>query len=188
MDRLSAPDDLDQLTRLTSPRSWLLLGALGGVLAAVGLWSVFGTIPLTVSGKGLLESNSLPMHQLHGVLYLPFDEAAHVQPGMSVHLAPLAGYDQQPAEVVAYVDTVGTLPATYHQMLQRLGNEAYVGLLAEQGALIEVRFSVNPDQQHMPAHLAESASQALPVQAGQPINGTVTLARQKPLSFMFPTK
>ena len=52
--RLSSPERLDRLMQVVSPRDWLPLGGLA-VFAVLGvLWSVFGNIPITVTGKGVL--------------------------------------------------------------------------------------------------------------------------------------
>ncbi|MEM6614262.1 MAG: NHLP bacteriocin system secretion protein [Cyanobacteria bacterium P01_C01_bin.72] len=54
LDRLSSPEKLDQTLKVVNPRAWLPL-ATAGSLAVVALsWSVFGRIPLTVSGRGVL--------------------------------------------------------------------------------------------------------------------------------------
>jgi hypothetical protein len=54
LDRLSSPEQLDQLMQVTSPRGWIALAALGLLLLAGLLWGIFGTIPTTAEGEGLL--------------------------------------------------------------------------------------------------------------------------------------
>jgi hypothetical protein len=54
LDRLSSPEQLDQLMQVTSPRGWIALGALGLLLLAGLLWGLFGTIPTTAEGQGRL--------------------------------------------------------------------------------------------------------------------------------------
>jgi HlyD family secretion protein len=54
LDRLSSPEELDQLMQVTNPRAWLALMALGLLLLAAILWSIFGVIPTRISGKGIL--------------------------------------------------------------------------------------------------------------------------------------
>ena len=54
LERLSSPEQLDQLMQVTSPRRWLALGAVGLLLAGVVFWSVFGSIPTTAQGQGIL--------------------------------------------------------------------------------------------------------------------------------------
>ncbi|MBR8833622.1 MAG: NHLP bacteriocin system secretion protein [Stigonema ocellatum SAG 48.90 = DSM 106950] len=54
LDRLSSSERLDKLMQVVSPKDWLPLGGLA-IFGAIGvLWSVFGSIPITVTGKGVL--------------------------------------------------------------------------------------------------------------------------------------
>ncbi len=54
LELLSSPERLDRLMQVVSPKDWLPLGGIVvfGVLGV--LWSVFGNIPITVTGKGVL--------------------------------------------------------------------------------------------------------------------------------------
>ena len=54
LDRLSSPERLDRLMQVVSPKDWLPLGGLAvfGILGV--LWSIFGNIPIGVTGKGVL--------------------------------------------------------------------------------------------------------------------------------------
>lgn len=52
--RLSSPEQLDQLMEVTDTKAWVGLAAIGVILLAALTWSVFGTIPTTVQGQGML--------------------------------------------------------------------------------------------------------------------------------------
>ena len=54
IDRLSSPEQLDSLVRVTSPRGWIALCGIGLLIAAVLYWGFFGTLSTTVSGQGVL--------------------------------------------------------------------------------------------------------------------------------------
>ena len=54
LQRLASPDQLDRLMQLTRPRAWIALASLGFLLLAAATWAVFGTIPTTVQGQGVL--------------------------------------------------------------------------------------------------------------------------------------
>lgn len=54
LERLSSPEQLDQLLQVTNPRGWLALGALGAVLLASLAWAVLGSIPTEAAGEGIL--------------------------------------------------------------------------------------------------------------------------------------
>ena len=54
LERLSSPEQLDQLLQVTDPRGWLALAALGALLLASLTWGVFGSIPTEATGEGIL--------------------------------------------------------------------------------------------------------------------------------------
>ena len=78
MDRLSSPEQLDQLTQVTNPRSWLALLGFGVVIAVVLGWGVLGSMPESVSGTGMLLKSG-------GVLEVDAPAAGQVT-DISVHV------------------------------------------------------------------------------------------------------
>jgi HlyD family secretion protein len=54
LERLSSPEQLDQLLQVTDPKGWLALGALGAVLLSAVAWGVWGSIPTESTGEGIL--------------------------------------------------------------------------------------------------------------------------------------
>ena len=58
LEKLSNPEQLDTELRITSPLSWLALLGAALAAAAVILWSIFGTLPETVSVSGMVVSQT----------------------------------------------------------------------------------------------------------------------------------
>lgn len=56
LDRLSSPEQLDRLIRVSDPVGWLALGTVTFLLAAIVAWGIWGKIPDQVDGKGILIS------------------------------------------------------------------------------------------------------------------------------------
>jgi hypothetical protein len=54
LDRLSSPEELDQLMQVTTPKGWLALIGLGTILVMALIWGIFGSIPTKVDGQGIL--------------------------------------------------------------------------------------------------------------------------------------
>jgi len=54
LERLSSPEQLDQLMQVTDPKGWLALGAMGALLLTSLAWGIFGSIPTEASGEGIL--------------------------------------------------------------------------------------------------------------------------------------
>jgi HlyD family secretion protein len=54
LERLSSPEQLDQLMQVTTPKGWLALLTLIVLIVIGVLWSIFGSIPDKVAGQGIL--------------------------------------------------------------------------------------------------------------------------------------
>lgn len=92
LKRLSSPEQLDQLIKVTSPRGWLALIALGLLLAAAVVWSFTGSLPTKISGQGILLNNG-------GVFSLTHDTAGQV---LDVRFK--TGDEVKKGDVVARID------------------------------------------------------------------------------------
>lgn len=54
LERLSSPEQLDQLMPVTDTRGWIALAGIGLLIVVAILWSIFGKIATTVEGHGVL--------------------------------------------------------------------------------------------------------------------------------------
>lgn len=54
LERLSSPEQLDQMVQVTDPKGWLALTGLGALLLAAVLWGFWGSIPTEAQGSGIL--------------------------------------------------------------------------------------------------------------------------------------
>lgn len=60
LKKMTAPEDLDELLQVNSPRTWLLFSAISMVIAGLLVWSFFGTITQNVRGFGIIITHELP--------------------------------------------------------------------------------------------------------------------------------
>lgn len=85
LKRLSSPEQLDQLTKVTSPRAWLALAAIGLLLVCAIVWSFTGSIPTRIEGQGILLNNagvySLKSHTTGQVTDVRFESGDNVKMG-----------------------------------------------------------------------------------------------------------
>ena len=64
LDSLSTPEQLNQPLQLLRPTQWVLLTSLGLFSLTILIWSIFGRIPVRISGKGvLIKPSSLTLVQ-----------------------------------------------------------------------------------------------------------------------------
>ena len=53
-EQISSPEEFDQLIQVVNIKDWLSFAILGSLVLVGILWSIFGKIPITVTGKGVL--------------------------------------------------------------------------------------------------------------------------------------
>lgn len=54
LERLSSPEQLDQLMQVTRPRGWLALAAFWFLILGALVWGVLGSVPTAANGSGIL--------------------------------------------------------------------------------------------------------------------------------------
>ena len=56
LERMSNPEQLDKVLKVTSPMSWLALIGITVIIIITVIWSFIGTIPETITTKGIVSS------------------------------------------------------------------------------------------------------------------------------------
>lgn len=111
LERMASPEQLDKVLTVTSPMSWLALAGITFVLVVTVIWSIVGTIPETITARGIVSSvvgsNSVYTQDAGTVVSL------RVRTGDPVHLGdPVMTYRNSANQTVTvYSDQVGTVSA-----------------------------------------------------------------------------
>jgi HlyD family secretion protein len=92
LDRLSSPEQLDQMVAITTPKTWLTLIGIAIILITAIIWSIFGAIPVTVNGQGILISG-------YGI-----QDIIHTHSGQVTDIRVKVGDQVKRGEVVARID------------------------------------------------------------------------------------
>ncbi len=106
LERLSSPEQLDQLLPLIALRGWVALLTLIGLVLLALAWSAFDTIPTQVTGRGILMRGGQLLSvvaPLEGQIESLFVQAGDVvQPGQAIAaLQPLNNAGAAPVQVVS---------------------------------------------------------------------------------------
>lgn len=186
LERLSSPEQLDQLMQIVTPRSWLPLAALSGLLACGLGWSFVGRIPVTTDGKGALvydeppatglPNKSLSNKSLWGVVSFSAGEISQIRPGMKALLIPDVQGAQVSGGLTGRVKSVSTPPATTLAAVRKANFEQ---------AQIEV--VIIPDRNSNGSYhwSTSAAGEMIPI-AGMPAIARITLQEKAPIAFVFP--
>ena len=172
---------------VTSPKSWLLLGALSALLMCLLVWAWVGQIPTHVLGQGVLGLPGTSSANAEAVLFIPTEDSRSVRTGMPVQLGLAIGREQANGFLIGRVTTVGSAPATREKMLRATGNDALVDALASAGKLIEVRVQLFPDEAAS-GQYRWTIPQSTPVElhAGSMLNGSILVDQKQPIVMAFP--
>ncbi|MEO8277813.1 MAG: hypothetical protein ABI639_16485, partial [Thermoanaerobaculia bacterium] len=54
VDKLSSPEQLDMMMRVTSPMGWVAMAAIAAIILAAIVWSVTFPMPVKVDGRGFM--------------------------------------------------------------------------------------------------------------------------------------
>lgn len=189
LERLSSPEQLDQLMQIVTPRSWLPLAVLGGLIGCGLVWSVFGRIPVTTSGQGVIvQADSMAGSALSdasmasigqalvGVTYFSAGEIAQIRPGMEVLLIPDVEGAQVAGGLMGQVASVSTPPITTIEAVRKAGRD--------QEAYVEVITIPYMDEAGN-YHWSTGSSMMAPI-AGMPAIARVTLEQKAPITYVFP--
>ncbi len=91
LERLSSPEQLDQLLRVTSPKSWISFIGVASIIVIAILWGIFGSVPIKVPGNGILMKSG-------GLLTIQ-----HISSGTITDIKVKAGDIVEKGEIVARI-------------------------------------------------------------------------------------
>lgn len=84
LERISSPEQLDKALTVTSPVSWIALLGITVIVVVSVIWSIVGTIPVTISTQGIVSpkvgTNSVYVADAGTVISVP------ARPGMELHI------------------------------------------------------------------------------------------------------
>ena len=183
LERLSSPEQLDQLMHVVNPKSWLPLASLGVLMFLAFLWSIFGRIPITTAGRGVLVNPTPGSGELVGLTYFNSGEVARIQPGMKILLIPDSTGLEHGEGIVGSVKAIMEPPITTLEAARQ--KQASEGTALQQ-ATIEVVAELVPDPSSESGYLWSSGDPNIRLTPGVPTRARITIEQKAPITFVFP--
>lgn len=183
LERLSSPERLDELMHLVTFKSWLPLGTLGIFLGMGLLWSIFGRVPVTTSGRGVFVQQSATSPELVALLFFENSYRGRIFQGMDVVLVPETLQISSDRGVAAEVKAVVEPPVLTLEAAR--GNQELSNTMAPEMASEEASPS---DPLQVVAQLSPEAASMPPdsIAPGVAVEGRLTLQERAPIAFVFP--
>lgn len=125
--------------------------------------------------------------KMEAVIYVPAEQGGRILPGMEVQISPTIVNKEEYGFMLGRVISVSEYPATTQSMMQTLGNENLVSMLAGQGAPLMVRIDLIPDSNTESGYRWSSpAGPPMSFHSGTIIQSAVITNREKPISKVIP--
>ena len=180
LERLSSPEQLDQLMEIVTPRSWLPLMTLGGLLGMGLLWSFLGRIPVTTTGRAVLVYTDDTSKELVGVAHFDAREVVQIDPGMKVLMIPDVDTGKQISGGI--YGRVKSVAAPKVRTLEGIRKSANPEATTRLEVLVELKSDAESDS----GYEWSAYSDNLASLAGLPGIARITLAEKAPITFVFP--
>ncbi len=125
--------------------------------------------------------------KLEAVIYVPAEQGRIIQPGMEVQISPAIVKKEEYGFMLGRVISVSEYPATTHGMMQTLGNENLVSMLAGQGPCLMVRIGLIPsDDTESGYRWSSPGGPPMSIHSGTIIQSEVITGRERPVSRVIP--
>jgi hypothetical protein len=183
LERLSSPEQLDQLMQVVTPRSWIPLATLGTLIGLVVLWAIFGRIPITMVGRGVIVRTTSGSSELVGLTYFQQSDSEQIRPGMSIVLVPDSVQSERVGGVLARIKSISG-PAITTLDAARQSKTIDSSLQADS---VEVMTELERDPSTLSGYRwTSTGGSKLNLVPGVTTTARITLEERAPIAFIFP--
>lgn len=184
LERLSSPEQLDQLMQIVTPSSWIPLASLGTLVLLAIAWSIFGRIPITTTGEGILVYPTASSNQLINLTYFDTGSSALIQPGMRIIIVPAIANSEQAGGIWGRVKSVSTPTITTLNAVQQ-AESSDPNALSDQAIEVIAELESDPSTTSGYKWTSLGGSQ-LNLTPGTATTVRITLQEKAPIAFVFP--
>ncbi|MBV9389541.1 MAG: hypothetical protein JOZ78_24225, partial [Chroococcidiopsidaceae cyanobacterium CP_BM_ER_R8_30] len=153
------------------------------------LWSIFGQIPVTVSGRGVLlrfqKDSSGPLVNL---AYFTIGDGKRIQPGMQMMITPDTVKREQYGGILGSVTSVSSFPVTKQSAANLIGNaEVAEALISQTGPMqVIAQLKIDPSTFSGYAWSSAAGSPHEKLSPGTTTSVLVVLEEKAPIAFVLP--
>ena len=183
LDKLSSPEQLDKMIRVTPPMFWI--AAIGGglILVVAVIWAVFAKLPVTVASNGVISATDDSVY-----CYVNANEGWKIKDGMQVEVYPSSVGAQEYGHMEATVAAVDDHVASQQEVLAALQNSSLAESLLMSGPVIGFKCKLEKDTNTTSGYKWSTKNGAgVKVDAGILANVNVVVQEKSPISMILPT-
>ncbi|MCR5650705.1 MAG: hypothetical protein K6F86_05930 [Lachnospiraceae bacterium] len=183
LDRLSSPEQLDKMIKITPPMFWI--GAAGGafIFIMVLLWLVTARLPIIVQSSGIFISKN----EDKVICYVPISYGKKIEKGMDVMIYPTTVNVQKCGNISGKVIEVDDYVTSWEDMEKQLGNDSLVQLFAEDGPVVTVTCEPDKDPNSASGYRWTGGGGAsVTIAPGTMADVDIVIEKKAPISLLIP--
>ncbi len=151
------------------------------MVLALACWSVFGRLPLSVTGMGIVLDNSDSVHA-----YVSDLVGKRIKKGMAVEVVPTTVKREEVGYIRGVVESVSEFPQTPQTMLKTIGNEALIKTLSNGVAPFSVLVRLKKKASGVLEWSTRAGDNSVSFDRGALCNIAVVTETRSPISFLIP--
>lgn len=208
LDRLSSPEELDELMQITTPRAWLALAGIGVLLLAGFFWAILDRMPSTVHGEGLLiygeplkidaipgdpkkPAESLPSPEsatngLKALIFVDASQAYKIKPGMNAQIIATTFRKVEYGYIFGKIRTVSNLPSSRSALMPVLEDEQLVEKISKRSAPVAMYADLVPAGTPSGFKWSSSSGPPSPIYPGTFCSASIVVSEQRPIALVIP--
>lgn len=182
IDKLSSPEQLDKMIRVTPPMFWIAAVGGGLILIVAIIWAVFAKLPVTVASSGVISSMDDTVY-----CYVNANEGWKIKSGMQVEVYPSSVGPQEYGHMDATVTVVDDHVASQQEVSLALQNPSLAESLLMLGPVIGFRCKLEKDKDTLSGYKWSTKNGAdVRVDSGILANVNVVVQEKSPISMIIP--
>jgi len=186
LNRMSSPEQLDQMLEVTTPKYWMALIGVALLLLFGLAWGFFGRMTTKAMGHGVVERLSAD-GDLVVVAYVPATVAKTVVPGNEAQIALTSFRVEDVGFLRGRVLSIAEYPATDAELMGTLKNEALAHTLSAGEPVHEVEIEMERDPSTISGYKwSTPRGAAFHITPGSLCNVGIVTREERPLRLLVP--
>ncbi|MCB9452144.1 MAG: hypothetical protein H6672_11945 [Anaerolineaceae bacterium] len=182
LEKLSSPEELDQLMQITNPRGWLVLVALLLLLGTVVVVGVLGRVSVQVDAIYCVLAKDAQA-ELEAVIFVAAASEHGIGVGDAAQIVPFSVSRSSGRFILGTVTQIAPRPAYAEEMDSVVDSPDLVDQILQTGPVlrVDVQLNVNEDGSYQWSANSDTAVDVLP---GMPCQTVITTGEQAPVNLI----
>lgn len=187
LEQLSHPELSNTLLTVVTPKMWIALVCTITLLISFILWSIFGSIPISIHGKGIVMNPKEKLAPILFYAYFPVEQGKSIKPGSIAYIALSTLDPQEYGYLIGRAVEISNFPVSDENLERLFHNKELVEYLAPGNLpVVQAIFELELDPTTQYYKWTSTKHPPSPITSGTVGTAHITLHRIRPIYYMLP--